>query len=143
MRKMISLVNIAEVDDILLIIEGFVSINALLMISKKLVLLKRCYFRWNLTRVASQRYNQSQPYRDILMSLMTYPRKQLKINLNGCSEVTDVSMLDNVHTLDLSECDNVTDVSMLGNVHTLNLSYCYNVTDVSMLGNVHTLHLSS
>jgi hypothetical protein len=139
---MISLVNIAEVDDILLIIGGFVSINALLMSSKKLLLLKMSYFRWNLTRAASQRFNQSQPFRDMLVSLMTYPRKQLHIKLNGCDSVTDVSMLGNVHTLNLSHCSNVRDVSMLGNVHTLDLSHCYNVTDVSMLGNVHRLNLS-
>ena len=137
--KMISLLNIAEVDDILLIIQEFVPINALLLSSKQLALLKRRYFRWNLTPVASQRYYQSQPFRDILLSLMTYPRKQLHIKLSGCSEVTDVSMLGNVHTLDLSCCSNVRDVSMLGNVHTLNLSYCSKVTDVSMLGNVQTL----
>ena len=137
--KMISLLNIAEVDDLLLIIQEFVPINALLISSKQLALLKMRYFRWNLTRVASQRFNQSQPFRDVLVSLMTYPRKQLHIKLSGCSEVTDVSMLGNVHTLDLSCCSNVTDVSMLGNVHTLNLSYCSKVTDVSMLGNVHTL----
>ena len=53
MRKMISLVNIAEIDDILLIIGGFVSINALLMSSKKLLLLKMRYFRWNLTNSIS------------------------------------------------------------------------------------------
>ena len=42
--------------------------------------------------------------------------------------------------VDLSK-KNITDVSMLNKVHTLNLSNCQNITDVSMLGNVHTLYL--
>ena len=63
------------------------------------------------------------------------------LNLSCCENVTDVSALGNVHTLDLS-CTEVSDVSALGNVHTLNLSWCKNVSDVSALGNVHTLDLS-
>ena len=38
---------------------------------------------------------------------------------------------------------NISDVSNLGNVHTLNLSNCYGVKDISMLENVNTLKLSS
>ena len=65
---------------------------------------------------------------------------KFKINLSE-TNITDISMLGNVHTLNLSHCQNITDVSMLGNVHTLNLSYCKNIKDVSMLGKVHTLNL--
>ena len=64
--------------------------------------------------------------------------EKLSIDLS-CSDIKDVSMFRNVHTLNLTDCKNVTDVSMLGNVHTLSLRGCKNVTDVSMLGNVHTL----
>ena len=134
---MVSVLTVAEVDDILLIIQEYVSINAFLNSSKTLTPLKMRYFRWNLTKAASQKFNQFQPYRDILLSRMIDPRKQLQIDLGGCDNVTDVSMFGNVHTLNLSECSNLTDVSMLGNVQTLILSYCSNVTDVSMLGNVH------
>ena len=141
-EKVISLLTIAEVDDILVVIQEYVPINALLLTSKTLAPLKWRYFRWNLNTTASLRYYEFQQYRDILMSLMMYPNKQLQIKLIDCPDVTDVSMLGNVHTLDLIDCDNVTDVSMLGNGHTLNLSGCFNVTDVSMLGNVHTLNLS-
>ena len=131
--------TIAEVDDLLRIIQEYVSINAFLNSSKELALLKMRYFRWNLTKAASLRFHRFQPYRDILLSRMIYPRKQIQIDLGGYSEVTDVSMLSNVHTLDLRCCSDVTDVSMLGNVHTLDLSGCFYMTDVSMLGNVHTL----
>jgi hypothetical protein len=64
------------------------------------------------------------------------------LDLYWCRNITDVSMLGKVHTLNLFACSNITDVSMLGNVHTLNLSYCSKITDVSMLGEVHTLNLS-
>ena len=39
-------------------------------------------------------------------------------------------------------CDKITDVSMLGNVHTLDIRNCKNITDVSfsaIVRNVHTL----
>ena len=68
-KMVVSLLTLAEVDDILLIIQEYVSINAFLNSSKELAALKMRYFRWNITIEASQRYNRSQPYRDILMSL--------------------------------------------------------------------------
>ena len=76
--KMVSLLNIAAVDDLLLLIQEFVPISSLLISSKSLALLKWRYFRWNLTKAASQRFNQSEPYRDLLLSRMVYPNKQLK-----------------------------------------------------------------
>ena len=81
-------------------------------------------------------------FRGEVLSKIANPNKQLSLNLSCCQEITDVSMLGNVHTLDLSYCHGITEVSMLGNVHTLDLSGCSNITDVSMLGNVHTLNLS-
>ena len=65
---------------------------------------------------------------------------KFEINLKK-SKIKDVSMLGNVHVLNLFGCYNITDVSMLGKVHTLDLSHCSKITDVSMLGNVHTLDL--
>ena len=52
------------------------------------------------------------------------------------AKIKDVSILRNIHTLDLSKCKNIKDVSMLGNVHTLNLSECENI---SILGNSKTI----
>ena len=63
------------------------------------------------------------------------------LDLRCCYNVSDVSALGNVHTLYLCGCDNVSDVSALGNVHTLNLCYCDNISDVSALGNVKHLTL--
>ena len=61
------------------------------------------------------------------------------LNLWNCKNVTDVSSLGQVHSLNLSET-NITDVSSLGQVHSLNLSET-NITDVSSLGQVHLLNL--
>ena len=74
----------------------------------------------------------------------------------GGENITDVSALGNVHTLNLSNCDNITYVSALGKVHTLNLSNCDNITDVSeafaelsgytkneLIGNKHSMLKSS
>ena len=58
------------------------------------------------------------------------------------SNISDVHELKNIRTLNLSGCKNITDVSMLGNVYDLDLSYT-NVFDVSMLGRVHKLDLSN
>ncbi len=60
------------------------------------------------------------------------------LNLSG-TNVTDVSALGKVHTLDIGYTQ-VTDVSALGKVHTLNL-HRTNVTDASALGKVHALNL--
>ena len=63
------------------------------------------------------------------------------LDISGCYKITDVSMLRNLHTLIMCYC-NITDVSMLGNLHTLDISHCKNIKDVSMFGNLHTLNIS-
>lgn len=63
---------------------------------------------------------------------------------NGVShyEITDVSAMGGVRTLDLSFCCRITDVSMLGYVQTLNLKGCTGVTDFNALGYVHSIGFS-
>ena len=73
---------------------------------------------------------------DVDMAIKYYPF----IDLSE-SDIEDVSMLGNVHTLDLNYCKNISDVSALDNVHTLDLSFCEDISDVSALSNVHTLDL--
>ena len=62
------------------------------------------------------------------------------INLENHYFISDVSVLGNVHTLNLSGCI-LTDVRA-ENVHTLDLSRCKNIDDVSALRNVYNLDLS-
>ena len=64
------------------------------------------------------------------------------LNLSG-TNVSDVSMLGKIHKLCLDGCSKIRDVSALGSVHTLSLYSCKNVVDVSALGGVHTLDLGS
>lgn len=59
-----------------------------------------------------------------------------KLDLEGCKNIT-VIMLGGVRRLDLTGCTGVTDVSALGRVHDLVLSQCHSVEDVSNLGGVH------
>jgi hypothetical protein len=43
------------------------------------------------------------------------------LNLNGCTGISDVSTLGNVHNLNLSSCTEITNVNELGNVHNLDI----------------------
>jgi hypothetical protein len=63
------------------------------------------------------------------------------IKVEWITEVVDVSVLADVHTLNLSNCNNIADVSLLDEVCKLNLSICQRVVDVSALGHVHDLNL--
>ncbi|AIK96064.1 hypothetical protein [Candidatus Odyssella acanthamoebae] len=80
------------------------------------------------------------PSSAMLKAMVTQWTTLSRIDLSR-TDVTDVSALGNVHTLNLQGCEGVTDVSALGNVHTLNLRGCRGVTDVSALGKVHNLTL--
>ena len=62
--------------------------------------------------------------------------------LSYLRSVTDVSMLGDLHALDISCCEGITDVSALGKLHTLKMSECVGVTDVSMLRGLHVLDIS-
>jgi hypothetical protein len=66
------------------------------------------------------------------MILILYSNKQIKFNLSGYYNIT------NVHTLNLYFCNNITDVCALCNVHTLGLV----MLTVNTLQNVHILYLS-
>ena len=99
------------------------------------------YVNYKLNKEYSLMYYDDVLFRNIVLSKIFNPNKQLRLDLGGCNKITDVSALRNVHTLDLQGCKNITDVSALGNVHTLNLQDCDNITDVSALGNVHNLCL--
>ena len=55
--------------------------------------------------------------------------------IKNCNNLTDVSDLGNLHTLDINGCKYLTDVSALGKLHTLNLIDCNILTNVSALEN--------
>lgn len=68
-----------------------------------------------------------------------------EVNLNGCDEIEDFSVLKNIHTLSL-DCTNITDSDLkyLSNVQNLSLN-CTNITDSDLkyLSNVQNLSISS
>ena len=100
------------------------------------------YINYKLNNVHSLMYYDDVLFRNKVLSKIFNPNKQLHLNLNWCTNITDVSALSDVHTLNLRGCKNITDVSALSGVHTLDLSICSNITDVSALSGVHTLNLS-
>lgn len=65
--------------------------------------------------------------------------KPICLDLSHCQEITDVSMLKNLHALNLSYCQCKIDVSMLGELKKLNLRYCDNLYGKSKLSTVKTL----
>ena len=63
----------------------------------------------NLNKEYSLKYYEDVDYRNKIDSRY----KKIGVNLYGCEGVTDVSMLGNVHTLDLRGCVNVTNANVL------------------------------
>ena len=102
----------------------------------------RRHLYWKLTKTYSLKYYEDEKFRANVHSRVENPSIQLSVDLSECSNITDVSALGGVHTLNLSWCSKITDVSALGGVHTLDLRGCSNITDVSALGGVHTLDLT-
>jgi hypothetical protein len=104
---------------------------------------KSKYFRYlTLKRGTSLEFCEKISFRNKCLSLINNASSQLNLNLSGRVQLTDVSALGHVPTLDLSYCDQLRDVSALGHAHTLNLRGCGQITDVSALGYVHTLNMS-
>jgi hypothetical protein len=110
----------------------------------RLLLKSKKYINYKLNKFYSLMYYNDETFRARILNKIYNPRKQLYINLENHYFISDVSVLDNVHTLNLSHCVNITDVSPLINVHNLNLRFCKNIINYSILGKgtIHTLNLS-
>ena len=126
--------------DLFRCINEYTDLRSLCDISLLFASLKQ-YINYKLNDDYSFTYYDNISFRNIVLSKIYNPYKQLRLNLSWCN-ISDVSTLGNVHTLKLNRCDNIEDVSALGNVHTLDLSGCDNIEDVSALGKVHNLDLS-
>lgn len=109
----------------------------------KKILESKKYVNYKLNKYYSLMYYKDEKFRTTILKKIFNPRKQLYVNLSMCDDVVDVSVLGNVHYLDLSDCKNISDdISALGNVNYLNLRYCNNIKDVSPLENVYNLNLN-
>lgn len=79
-------------------------------------------------------YYKDEEFRKRVLGAVANPRKQISLVFNhGFYQIRDVSVLKDLHSLNLCYCENITDVSPLENVHSLNLAAC-KITDVSALG---------
>ena len=63
------------------------------------------------------------------------------LNLHSCLYIKNISTLKNIRNLSLCGCT-ISNISMLGNVDSLDLSFCNNIIDISPLKNVRVLDLS-
>ena len=132
--------DIFYIDGIMNEINEYIQDNNLLVCNKYLKGLKLRYYKFN--QKYSLKYYNDEKFKKLIQSKI--PSNKLGLNLsyyfNRINE--DLSMLGNLHTLNLIDCFEIRDVSMLGNLHTLNLNRCYRIRDVSMLGRLYTLDLS-
>jgi hypothetical protein len=124
------------------LVQNKTDVNNMLNVSKKFLVMKKSEFYWKLNKEFSLEYYYNFSYRSRLDSLLSKANTQLSLNLVRRIDISDVSTLSNVHTLDISYCYRILDVSALANVHTIDMSYCVNISDLSALGNVHTLDIS-
>jgi hypothetical protein len=100
------------------------SLNNLLSVSRTFESIKKTNFYWKLNKRYSLTYYKSVQYRERI-ALLTNIKTQLSLNLRDCFEVSNVSVLADIHTLDLSQCGKVTGVNTLDGVHSLHLTGCY------------------
>ena len=121
------------------------NLNLLLITNKEFLKYKKEYYIFNLNYDMSIKYYEDINFRNKICGEILYLNKQLKLKLSNYNfniNINNLSVLGNIHTLNLSHCENITDVSSLGNVYILILYSCNKITDVSALGNVYTLNLS-
>ena len=107
--------NIFHNIDLFRIINDYTDLRSLCDTCVLLSTFKK-YINYKLNTLYSLMYYNDVLFRNIVLSKIFNPLKQLHLNLRGCTDITDVSALLGVHTLDLSH-SNITDVSALGNVH--------------------------
>ena len=81
---------------------------SLLSISNKMKYSKYKYQYLNLNKESSRLFASENEngisFRSEVLLQIANPNKQLSLNLFNCQEIIDVSMLGNVHTLNLSNC---------------------------------------
>ena len=58
------------------------------------------------------------------------------------TEISDVSNLARVKTLDISSCNNIHDISSLANVESIDIRLSFGITDISMLRNIKEISAS-
>ena len=65
----------------------------------------------HLNQSASLCYYLEASFRNQISCLVSYPSRQVMLNLIACKGISNVSALGGVHTLDLNDCYRISDVS--------------------------------
>jgi hypothetical protein len=107
--------------------------------------IKMAKFHWNLNKSYSAKYlSENIRFVSKFHLLVSNTRTQLSLKLPAFKKATDISSLSNVYAVDFSESKTIYGISLLRNVHELNLSGCDHIgpNDVSVLGYLHSLDLS-
>ncbi len=120
MKPKIKIPNVTLFERVMLIdcifqqIQEFISqtdVNNLVNVVATFQTIKKSKYYLKLNRKYSLRYHVCQNFRARLYLLLNRFEKQLSLNLHDRHEVTDVSALVNVHTLNLRYCNGIADVS--------------------------------
>lgn len=113
-------------DDLQHLLNEYVDIvsGAFGLTCRRLLVFRKQNTYMELSRPYSIRYFDDEVFRGRVISSMDNIGRQLSLNLSGCSNAVDVSVLGNVHTLTMCNCNKVLDVAMLGTVNTMDLSGC-------------------
>ena len=80
-------------------IQEYTNINNLLITCKYFELYRVELFDWKLSKISSEKYYNAINFRHSILNRMKYPNKQLSLKLSYCTDITDVSALGTVHTL--------------------------------------------
>jgi len=159
--------NDVMTQDILYNVNSFLGYEGRILnkVSKSIRSENSQYKLLNLNRKYSKLFYYDEEFREEVLKSVNYDRSKISLNLSGIQKynietvfkmgtiirreinndennIKDLSILKDIHTLDLSYNDDITDVSMLSGVYDLDLTNCPNITNVHMLNNVHNLKMS-
>ena len=141
-RDTCHLLKVLRVTDIFVFISTYLdkkSLRSLCNSTAKLNEEKNLFVYWKCTSIFTNQYLKDAKLRNLLLKKLSCPQRQLALKLIKCPKLSNISVLNNVHTLTIHRCPLVVDVSALGTVHILTIDNCPLVVDVSALGTVHIL----
>ena len=147
------MIKITELSiDIIGKLQEFTNINNLLLSCNNFQKIKKYLYYWKLTKEYSKIYYMDANFRKKIIAKMFNSKKQLYVDLSfdlyarynnteSYQYVSDVTVLNNLHTLILSGCIKIRDISPLNNIYKLILIECSGITDVSSLKDTCELNL--
>ncbi len=107
--------NIFTNPDLFRLINEYTDLRSICDTCRLFATLKK-YINYKLNREYSLIFFDDILFRNRVLNRIFNPNKQLYLDLSH-SNITDVSALRKVYELNLSYCKNITNVSLLGNVH--------------------------